>query len=65
MGTEGELVEKIHFVEPLGKDTLLYFDHGGGDNLIAIVDGVSPYRAGDTLHAPEPRVRRADGESSC
>ena len=45
VGTEGELVEKIHLVEPLGKDTLLYFDYGGGDNRIAILDGVSPYRA--------------------
>ena len=49
VGTEGELVEKIHLVEPLGKDTLLYFDYGGEDDLIAIVDGVSSYRAGTEL----------------
>ena len=49
VGGEGELVEKIHLVEPLGKDTLLYFDHGGEQDLIAIVDGVSSYRAGTEL----------------
>ena len=48
-GTDGGLVEQIHLVEPLGKDALLYFDYGGGDGPIAIVDGVSSYRAGTEL----------------
>ncbi len=46
---DGDLKERVHLVEPLGKDTLLYFDYGGERDLIAIVDGVSSYRAGSTL----------------
>ncbi len=49
VGTEGELDERIHLVEPLGKDTLLYFDYGGDSDLIAVVDGASSYRAGTRL----------------
>ena len=49
VGGAGEIVEKIHLVEPLGKDTLLYFDYGGEQDLIAIVDGVSSFRAGTEL----------------
>ncbi len=49
IGGDGDLEERVHLVEPLGKDTLLYFDYGGERDLIAIVDGVSSYRAGSTL----------------
>ena len=49
IGVPGELRKRIHLVEPLGKDTLLYFDIGGERELIAIVDGGSPYRAGDEV----------------
>ena len=44
VGGSGELAEKIHLVEPLGKDTLLYFDYGGEQDLIAVVNGVSTHR---------------------
>ena len=44
VGGSGEIAERIHLVEPLGKDTLLYFDYGGEQDLIAVVDGVSAYR---------------------
>ena len=44
VGGSGELAEKIHLVEPLGKDTLLYFDYGGEQDLIAVVNGVSAHR---------------------
>ncbi|MGH7313407.1 MAG: hypothetical protein ACREJV_09555 [Candidatus Rokuibacteriota bacterium] len=33
----------------MGKDTLLYFEHGAERPTIAIVEGASAYRAGDTL----------------
>ncbi len=49
IGSDGDLKERVHLVEPLGKDTLLYFDYGGERDLIAIVDGVSSYRAGSAL----------------
>lgn len=49
IGGDGDLERSVHLVEPLGKDTLLYFDYGGERDLIAVVDGVSSYRAGSTL----------------
>ncbi|MBI1724236.1 MAG: ABC transporter ATP-binding protein [Candidatus Tectomicrobia bacterium] len=39
----------VKLVEPLGKDTLLYFEHGAERPTIAIVEGSSPYRAGELL----------------
>ena len=39
----------VKLVEPLGKDTLLYFEHGAERPTIAIVEGSSPYRAGEIL----------------
>lgn len=39
----------VKLVEPLGKDTLLYFEHGAELPTIAIVEGSSLYRAGETL----------------
>ncbi|HEV8641066.1 MAG TPA: ABC transporter ATP-binding protein [Methylomirabilota bacterium] len=40
---------KVKLVEPLGKDTLLYFEHGAERPTIAIVEGSSPYQAGESL----------------
>jgi ABC-type sugar transport system ATPase subunit len=40
---------EVRLVEPLGKDTLLYFDRSGDQPLIAVVDGTRTYREGDTL----------------
>ena len=39
----------VKLVEPLGKDTLLYFEHGAERPTIAVVEGSSPHRAGETL----------------
>ncbi len=47
IGDSGEVTERIRLVEPLGKDTLLYFDCGGERDLIAIVDGAEIHRAGE------------------
>ncbi len=43
------LQAELRLVEPLGKDTLLYFDHGGDKPLIAIVEGTETFRTGDRL----------------
>ena len=40
---------EVRLVEPLGKDTLLYFDRGGERPLIAVVEGTRSYREGDSL----------------
>lgn len=40
---------KVSLVEPLGKDTLLYFEHGAERPTIAIVEGSSPWAAGELL----------------
>ena len=45
----GDLQKKILLVEPLGKDTLLYFESEEERGLIAIVDSNSKYSAGDTV----------------
>ena len=46
----GNIQKQIHLVEPLGKDTLLYFETDEERELIAIVDSNSSYRAGDSVH---------------
>ncbi|HIC60567.1 MAG TPA: ABC transporter ATP-binding protein, partial [Rhodospirillales bacterium] len=46
----GNAQKKIYLVEPLGKDTLLYFETEEERELIAIVDSNSTFRAGDTVH---------------
>ena len=46
----GNIQKTIHLVEPLGKDTLLYFETENERELIAIVDSNSSYRAGDSVH---------------
>jgi ABC-type sugar transport system ATPase subunit len=40
---------EVRLVEPLGKDTLLYFDRGAERPLIAVVEGTRSYREGDSL----------------
>ena len=57
VGATGDLSEKIHLVEPLGKDTLLYFDYGGERDLIAVADGAASYAAGAVLGVSFPPER--------
>jgi len=45
---------EISLVEPLGKDTLLYFDHGGENPTIAVVDGTASHRAGTRMALSVP-----------
>jgi ABC-type sugar transport system ATPase subunit len=45
----GELQAEIRLVEPLGKDTLLYFEHGGDKPLIVVVEGTEQFRTGERL----------------
>jgi ABC-type sugar transport system ATPase subunit len=45
----GELQAELRLVEPLGKETLLYFDHGGDKPLIVIVEGTETFRTGVCL----------------
>ncbi len=45
----GSLQAELRLVEPLGKDTLLYFDHGGEKPLIVIVEGTETFRTGTRL----------------
>ncbi len=40
---------RAKLVEPLGKDTLLYFEHGAERPTIAVVEAAGAYRAGDEL----------------
>ena len=40
---------EVDLVEPLGKDTLIYFDHGADQPTIAIVGGTDSYEAGNRL----------------
>jgi len=42
---------RVTLVEPLGRDTLLYLEHGAARPTVAVVDGAAPYRAGDVLAA--------------
>ncbi len=45
----GDVQAEIRLVEPLGKDTLLYFEHGGDQPLIVVVEGTEQYRTGERL----------------
>jgi ABC-type sugar transport system ATPase subunit len=47
VGGDGTFHWRAKLVEPLGKDTLIYFDHGAERPTIAVVEGASPYRVGD------------------
>ena len=49
ISSSGDIKKKIYLVEPLGKDTLLYFETGEERELIAIVESNSSYRSGDTV----------------
>ena len=40
---------EISLVEPLGKDTLIYFEHGAERPTIAVVEGTSKFTAGDRM----------------
>ncbi len=57
IGDNGGLFRgEVNLVEPLGKDTLLYFDHGAERPLIAVVEGTKPFQEGhkaDLVVAPE------------
>ena len=50
--------KKIYLVEPLGKDTLLYFETETGNELISVVDSNSKFKAGDTpgITFPEDQI---------
>jgi multiple sugar transport system ATP-binding protein len=48
VGGNGSFHWRAKLVEPLGKDTLIYFEHGAERPTIAIVEGASGYRIGDT-----------------
>ena len=45
----GAFQAEVRLVEPLGKDTLLYFDAGGDKPLIAVVEGTREFQTGDCL----------------
>jgi ABC-type sugar transport system ATPase subunit len=46
----------VRLVEPLGKETLLYFDYGGDRPLIAVVEGTQRFHTGVQLDlACDPR----------
>ena len=47
--TGGAFQAEVRLVEPLGKDTLLYFDHGGDKPLIAVVEGTRVFETGACL----------------
>ena len=49
ISSSGDIKKKIYLVEPLGKDTLLYFETVEERELIAIVESNSSYRSGDTV----------------
>ena len=49
ISSSGDIKKKIYLVEPLGKDTLLYFETDEERELIAIVESNSSYRSGDTV----------------
>jgi ABC-type sugar transport system ATPase subunit len=49
-GAGGAVLEcEVELVEPLGKDTLLYFEHGAQKPTIAVVDGTGDHRAGSRM----------------
>jgi ABC-type sugar transport system ATPase subunit len=45
----GVFQAEVRLVEPLGKDTLLYFDYGGDKPLIAVAEGTRAFQTGDRL----------------
>jgi ABC-type sugar transport system ATPase subunit len=45
----GALQAEVRLIEPLGKETLLYFDHGGEKPLIAVVEGTRAVQLGARL----------------
>lgn len=45
----GAFQAQVRLVEPLGKETLLYFDYGGDKPLIAIVEGTREFYTGEPL----------------
>ncbi len=45
----GALQCEIDLVEPLGKDTLLYFEHGAERPTIAVVEGTNQFKAGERM----------------
>jgi ABC-type sugar transport system ATPase subunit len=45
----GAFQAKVRLVEPLGKETLVYFDHGGDKPLIAVIEGTEGFQAGESL----------------
>jgi ABC-type sugar transport system ATPase subunit len=45
----GAFQAEVRLVEPLGKDTLLYFDPGGDKPLIAVVEGTRAFETGACL----------------
>jgi ABC-type sugar transport system ATPase subunit len=47
--TAGAFQGEVRLVEPLGKDTLLYFDHSGNKLLIAVVEGTRAFETGVCL----------------
>jgi ABC-type sugar transport system ATPase subunit len=47
--TGGAFQAEVRLVEPLGKDTLLYFEHGGEKPLIAVVEGTREFQTGAGL----------------
>jgi ABC-type sugar transport system ATPase subunit len=49
VGSAGAVHWRAKLVEPLGKDTLIYFEHGAERPMIAIAEGASAYGVGDTL----------------
>lgn len=52
---ENTVIEcEISLVEPLGKDTLLYFDHGGENPTIAVVEGTASHKAGTRMALSVP-----------
>jgi multiple sugar transport system ATP-binding protein len=45
-GVPGE----VQLTEPLGDETLVFFDYGGDTQLVAKVDGEREYKVGDRMH---------------
>lgn len=60
----GALQCEIGLVEPLGKDTLLYFEHGAERPTIAVVEGSARFREGERmgLHIPPEALYLFDEE---
>jgi ABC-type sugar transport system ATPase subunit len=49
LGGDGMFQWRAKLVEPLGKDTLIYFEHGAERPTIVIAEGAHTYRIGDAL----------------